>query len=124
MFELINKIFIGILTSVSRASNHIKCVSLSNQKCMIQPTLISLHSNEYSQKFHYYPFMVKLNTQNDLSNKVCVPNETEDLDISTFNMNTGINESETLTKHISCECKCRFHRRKCNSDPWWNNDKC
>ena len=60
MFELINKIFIGILTSVSRASNHIKCVSLSNQKCMIQPTLISLHSNEYSQKFHYYPFMVKL----------------------------------------------------------------
>ena len=68
--------------------------------------------------------MGSLNTQNDLSNKVCVPNETEDLDISTFNMNTGINESETLTKHISCECKCRFHRRKCNSDPWWNNDKC
>ena len=39
-------------------------------------------------------------------------------------MITGINESKTLTKHISCECKCRFDERKCNSDPWWNNDKC
>ena len=26
-------------------------------------------------------------------------------------------------KHISCECKCRFDGRKCNSDKWWNNDK-
>ena len=25
-----------------------------------------------------------------------------------FNMITGINESKILTKHISCECKCRF----------------
>ena len=39
-------------------------------------------------------------------------------------MITGINESKTLTKHISCECKCRFNKRKCNSDRWWNNDKC
>ena len=39
-------------------------------------------------------------------------------------MITGINESKTLTKHISCECKCSFDRRKCNSDQWRNNDKC
>ena len=39
-------------------------------------------------------------------------------------MITGINESKVLTKHISCECKCRFDGRKCNSDQWWNNDKC
>ena len=38
-------------------------------------------------------------------------------------MITGINESKALTKHISCECKCRFDERKCNSDQWWNNDK-
>ena len=29
-------------------------------------------------------------------------------------MITGINESKTLAKHISCECKCRFDGRKCN----------
>ena len=39
-------------------------------------------------------------------------------------MITGINESKTLTKHISCERKRKFEGRKCNSDQWWNNDKC
>ena len=59
MFGLIKKMFIGLLTSILSASNHTKCVSLSNQKCMIQPTLNNLHSNEYSQEFHYHPFAVK-----------------------------------------------------------------
>ena len=81
MFGLIKKIFIGLLTGIVGASNHTKWVSLSNQKCLTQPTLINLHPNAYSQKFHYYPFAVKLdrcvgscNTVNDLSPKVCVPN--------------------------------------------------
>ena len=39
-------------------------------------------------------------------------------------MITRINESKALTKDISCECKFRFDGRKCNSDQWWNNDKC
>ena len=51
---LIRKISIGLLTSIVTASNHAKCISLSNQKCMIQPTLINLHPNEYSHGFHYY----------------------------------------------------------------------
>ena len=50
--------------------------------------------------------------------------KTEDLNLSVFNMITEINESETLTKHISYKCKCRFDWRKCGSDQWWNNDKC
>ena len=125
MFELIKKIFIGLLTGILSATNHTKGMSLSNQKCMTQPTLINLHPNEYSQEFHYYPFAVKLdrcvgscNALNDLSNKVCVPNRTEDLNLSVFNMITEINESKTLTKQISCECKCKFDGRKCNSNQW------
>ena len=131
MFGLIKKIFIGLLTGLANGSNHTRCVSLSNQKCMTQPTLINLHFNEYSQEFQYYPFAVNLdrciascNTINDLSNKVCVPNKTEDLNLSMFIMITGISESKALTKDISCECKCRFDSRKCNSNQWWNNDKC
>ena len=80
MFELIKQIFIGLLTGIVSASNHTMCLSLSNQKCVIQPTLTNLHPNEYSRDFHYYPFAAKLdrcvgscNTLNDLSNKVCVP---------------------------------------------------
>ena len=129
MFGLIKKIFIGLLTSLVNGSNNAKCVLLSNQKCIIQPTLIDLHPNEYSQEFHYYPFTVKLdrcvgncNTLNHLSNKVCVPNKIEDLNLSVLNMITGINESKTLAKHISCKCKCRFDGRKCNSDQWWNKN--
>ena len=86
--------------------------------------------NEYSQEFHYYPFSVKLdrciescNIISSLSNKVFVPNKTGDLNLSVFNMIRGINESKALTKHISCDCKCRFDRRKYNSDQWWNNNK-
>ena len=131
MFGLIKKVFIGLFTGLVNGSNHTKCISLSNQKCMTQPTLINLRPDEYSQEFHYYPFVVKsdqrvgsCNTLNDLSNKVCIPNKTEDLNLSVFNMITGMNESKTLAKHISCECKCKFDERKCNSDQWWNNDKC
>ena len=25
---------------------------------------------------------------------------------------------------MSCKCKCRFDGGKCNSDEWWNNNKC
>ena len=92
---------------------------------MTQPTLINLHSNECSQELHYYPFAVKLdkcvggcNTLNDLSNKICVSNKTEDLNLRVFSIIIGVNESKTLTKHISCECKCKFDGRKCNSDQW------
>ena len=123
MFRLIMKIFIGLLTGLVNRSNHRKSISLSNQKCMTEPTLINLHLNGYSQELHYYPFTVKLdrcvgscNILNDLSYKVCVPNKTEDLNLSVFNMITGINESKTLTKHISCKCKCKFDGRKINSN--------
>ena len=50
--------------------------------------------------------------------------KTEDLNRSIFTMITGITESKTLTKHLSCECKCKFNGKKCNSNQWWNNDKC
>ena len=42
MFGLIKKVFIGLLTETVSVSNHTKCVSLSNQKVMSQPTLINL----------------------------------------------------------------------------------
>ena len=82
-----------LLINVVNTSNHTKCVSLSSQKCQIQPMFINLYPNEYSQEFHYYPFTVKLDTcvascstLNDLSNKVCVPNKTRDLSYKKYNL--------------------------------------
>ena len=123
MFDLIKKMFMGLLVNIVNVSNNTKCVLLSNQKCEVQPTFINLHPNEYNQEFHYYPFTGKLDkcvgsckTLNDLSNKVCVPNKTENLNLNVFNMITGTNESKILTKHISCKCKCKFDERNCNLD--------
>ena len=114
---------IRLLTDLVNPSNYTKCILLSNQKCEIQPTLINLQPNEYKQELNCYPFAVKLdrcigscNTLNDLSNKVCIPNKTEDLNLSKFNMITEINQSKILTKDISCECKCKLDGGKCNSD--------
>ena len=39
-------------------------------------------------------------------------------------MITGIHKSKTLTNHISCEYKCKFDGRNCNSNQKWNNNKC
>ena len=79
MFGLIKKIFIGLLSGLVNGSNQTKCVSLSNHRCMTQPTLSNLHSYKYSQEFQFYPFAVKLdrcvgrcNTVNDLLNKGCI----------------------------------------------------
>ena len=98
---------------------------------MTQHTLINLHPDKYNQEFHYYAFAVKLdrcvgrcNAFNDFSNKECVPNEAEDLNLSVFDLITGINELKARAKHISCECKFTFNGRKCNSDQRWNNAKC
>ena len=86
MFGLVQKTFTRLLTGLVNGTDHTKCVSLRNQKCMTQLTLLNLHPTKNSQEFHYYPFAVKLdrcvgscNTLNDLSNKVCDPNKTEDV---------------------------------------------
>ena len=59
---------------------------------------MTLYPNDYSQEFYYYPFTIELDkcvgsckTLNDLPNKVSVPNSTEDLNLSIFNIITGIN---------------------------------
>ena len=38
--------FIGLLISIVNASNQTECISLSNQKCMTQPTLINPASKQ------------------------------------------------------------------------------
>ena len=40
-----------------------------------------------------------------------------------LNIVARMNELKTLTKHISCECKCKVDRTSCNSGQWGNNGK-
>ena len=112
MFRLIRLVFTALLSfsrsiaSRVNAPDHIKCMSLNDEQCMIQPTLINLHPNEYIERSCYYPFPVNLdrcmgscNTLNGLSYKVCVQNKTEHLNLNVFIMITGICESKILTKY-------------------------
>ena len=71
MSGVIKKMFVVLLLSIVNTPNHTKCVSLSNQKCKIQPTLINLHPNEYSQELHYYT------RSNDEETKTCPINFNE-----------------------------------------------
>ena len=34
------------------------------------------------------------------------------------------NQAKTMTKHISCDFKCKFNSTTCNSNKKWNNKKC
>ena len=48
MFGIIKKIIIVLSASIVNLSIHTKYVSLSNQNCEIQPSLIDLHPNKYN----------------------------------------------------------------------------
>ena len=44
--------------------------------------------------------------------------------LKVFNMIKNKNEARTMTKHISCDCKCKFNSKACNSNQKWNNKTC
>ena len=77
------------LARIVNISDHTKCISLSlnNQQCMTLPTLINLHPNECNQALRDYPLTVNLDRcMGSCNNRVCVPDKTEDLNLSVFNM--------------------------------------
>ena len=36
--------------------------------------------------------------------------------VKVFEMIANKNEAKTMTKHISCDCKCKFNSATCNSN--------
>ena len=66
MFGRIKQVFIKFLcfnkslSSIANTRDHVKCISLNNQQCMTQSTLINLHPNKYIEGLCYYPFAVNL----------------------------------------------------------------
>ena len=125
MFNLIKQVFFALLSfSSSLALEQTKCLFLNDEPCMVRPTLIDLNLVELK----YYPFMISLDqcsgSCNVLSPKICAPKETKDINVKAFNMITNKNEAKPMTKHISCDCKCRFNSTGCNSNQKWNNKIC
>ena len=75
---------------------------------MVRPTLIDLNL----LKLKYYPFMISLDKStgncNVLSPKICPPKETQNINVKAFNMRINKNEAKGMTKHISCDFKCKI----------------
>ena len=61
-------------------------------------------------------------TVDNLSTKLCTPSKV--INLKVFNIITTINEATTLVNYISCNCKCKFNSKTCNSNQKWNNDTC
>ena len=84
-----------------------------------------------ADKLQYYSLVVSVNkydgscnTIEDPFGRICALNKIENVNLTTFNMIKETNESKTLGKHISRECRCELDRRKCNSRQKWDNNKC
>ena len=121
MLWFTKQMFTALLASIGNASNHTKCIPLNNQQSINQPSFfVNVYPNEYCQGLHYSPSAIILdicmgscNTLNDLSNRLYVSKnrkrkeKQKDLKLYVFKMNTGINESKTLKKHVSCKCECK-----------------
>ena len=52
----------------------------------------------------------------NLSTKICVPNETKDINIKEITSVTRVNEVKTVVNHISYDCKCKFNSATSNSN--------
>ena len=128
MPEVINQIFmVLVLILCFDGSFAIKCIFINNQQFLVGATLIDLNLDE----LYYYSFIVSMNrchgrctTVEELVRRICFHNKMRDMNLKVFNMINKINESKTLAKHISCECRYEFNGRKYNSRQNWNNDKC
>ena len=91
---------------------------------MVRPTLIDMNPVQVK----YYPFMISLNKYTGVCNalypKICVLKERKDIHVKAFSMITNKDEANTITEHISCDCKCKFNSTTCKSKQKWNNNTC
>ena len=76
---------------------------------MVRLTIVDMNPVELK----YYLFMTSLNkctgSCNVFSPKICVPKETKDIYVKTFNIITKKDEGKAMAEHISCDCKCKFN---------------
>ena len=119
MLSLIKQVSIVLLRLSFSEFLVTKCVSLNDELCLVRPTHIDLNPT----------FTISLDKCNEscnvLSPKVCVLKKKTQMYImiknEIFKMITNSNEAKTVTKHISCDFKCRFNSATCNSNQKWNN---
>ena len=109
--------------------NTLKCLSVTNQKCMTRPKILDV--NEGVGEALFYPYIVLVNkcsgscdTFNDPMAKLCVPNVVKSVNMKVYNFLMRLNETRNVLWHESCKCVCRLNSSVCNSKQIWNSDTC
>ena len=116
MFGIIKKMFIVLLTSMVNASNHKKCVFLSNQICEIQPTFINLHPMNTVK--NYITLQLQLNQIEVLEVVIFLMTYLINYvfqikqKIQTYVFKLQEKRIKNFNKDISCKCKCKFDGKK------------
>ena len=112
------------MSSLADVTDLTKCMFLNDKTCMIRSTIIDMNPAELK----YYPFMISLNqctgSCNVFSTKICVVNETKDINVKAFNIITNKEEDKAMAEHVSWDCKCKFNSTTCNSKQKGNNKTC
>ena len=124
MFSPIKRVFI-VLLSFSSSLAHVtkvrtKYLSLNDERCMVRSTPFDLNHVELK----YYPFTISLDKWSGSCTKSMCFKRKKDITVKAFNMIANKNEAKTMTKHISCGCKCKFNSTTCNSNQKWNDKTC
>ena len=90
MFGFIKKCFFTAMAFFDLSNeNSLECVSMNNQECKIKIKIISLNTDEPV----FYPYSIKINrckdscnTINDPYAKICVPDQTKNINLKVFNL--------------------------------------
>ena len=101
MFGFIKQVLTGFLWIKKSLASIVNTIGHTNV------TLINLYPNEYPQRLSYYPLAINLdrcmgscNTCNDLSNRICIPNKAEDLNLNVFYDNRNKRVEDIIKRYI------------------------
>ena len=75
----------------------LECLSVTNQKCMARPKILSVNKCSGS-----------CDTLDDPMAKLCVPNVIKSANMKFYNFLMRLNETRNVLWHKSCKCVCQF----------------
>ena len=120
--------FIALLrfsSCLAPVADQTKFLSSNDEPCKVRPTFIDLNST----KLKYYPFLIRLDKCNWRYNTLSSKNffqkkKKKSVNVKVFDVIANKNQAKTMTKHVSCDCKCKFNSTASMSNQKWNNKTC
>ena len=83
---------------------------------MARPTLIDLNPAELKIIHSWLVWKNVMEVLMSYLQKYVLKKKTKKINVKILNIITNKNEAKTMTKHISCDCKCKFNSTTCNSN--------